>query len=78
MSNYCGTADHVPIYTGYPGKSYVSISLETNQCCIYIGQDEQNPAGTVHRALELLAERGKIKKAPISDAPTKLNGYESR
>lgn len=51
--------DCVPVYTGYPGDTYISMNMETGKigrCSIYIGKDEPNPGAAYRRALAALED----------------------
>ena len=61
----------IVVYTGYPGETFVSMSLETGkigQGAIYIGQHEPDPGAAYRRALGYLEKR--IKEAASSAANT--------
>lgn len=54
--------DCVPVYTGYPGDTHVSMNMETGKigrCSIYIGKDEPNPGAAYRRAMSALEDRMK-------------------
>lgn len=67
----------VAVYTGYPGKTYVSMDIETGsigRCSIYIGKDEADQAAAYRRALAVLENR--IKETALGATNTQSGKVE--